>query len=347
MSNTISGGYRDNYTLSNQMANSTNSTGSTNSTPQVWNAVFTDKSSSSVDINDFLSLMVAQLQNQDFMNPVDDTQYVTQLAQFATMQQMQEMGAYTKTSYTMSLVGKNVTAAKFTVSGELQKEIGTVQKISLVDNEFAVYVNDVKFTLDQIMEVNEPSSVKTQETTKTDDPTKAEYLLSLIGKEVTVYERDDKGEIIKKLTGVVEKVSTDSKEGYKVYFEGKWYLLDDVLEIGNYAEPNSNDVVFGDVQNSNNNNDNVQNGAVSDSEIDTDVSVDNEVNTDNNIDETEETEDVQEETDDVVEENIPNEDVPADGVTGEVVDGEVDTDATGTPELLELAAMYNRKIWLM
>jgi len=39
-----------------------------------------------VKVEDFLNLMVAQLQNQDFMNPVDDTQYVTQLAQFATMQ---------------------------------------------------------------------------------------------------------------------------------------------------------------------------------------------------------------------------------------------------------------------
>ena len=35
----------------------------------------------------FLTLLVAQLKNQDFMNPVDDTQYVTQLAQISTMQQ--------------------------------------------------------------------------------------------------------------------------------------------------------------------------------------------------------------------------------------------------------------------
>ena len=44
-----------------------------------------------VSIDDFLVLMVEQLKNQDFMNPVDDTQYVTQLAQFTTMQQMQEL----------------------------------------------------------------------------------------------------------------------------------------------------------------------------------------------------------------------------------------------------------------
>ena len=33
-----------------------------------------------VTMEDFLTLMVAQLKNQDFMNPVADTQYVTQLS---------------------------------------------------------------------------------------------------------------------------------------------------------------------------------------------------------------------------------------------------------------------------
>ena len=93
-----------------------------------WDAVFTDDSDNGVSVDDFLNLMVAQLQNQDFMNPVDDTQYVTQLAQFATMQQMQELATYMKTNYVMSLVGKEVTAARFSVSGELQQETGRVAK---------------------------------------------------------------------------------------------------------------------------------------------------------------------------------------------------------------------------
>ena len=31
-----------------------------------------------MSVDDFLSLMVAQMTNQDFMNPMDDTQFVTQ-----------------------------------------------------------------------------------------------------------------------------------------------------------------------------------------------------------------------------------------------------------------------------
>jgi flagellar basal-body rod modification protein FlgD len=117
-----------------------------------------DNSKQAVSVDDFLTLMVTQLQNQDFMNPVDDTQFVTQLAQFATMQSMQEMSGFMKTNYVLSLIGQQVTAARFTVSGAVEKETGPISKISLVDNEFAIYVNDKKFTLEQIMEYHSGES---------------------------------------------------------------------------------------------------------------------------------------------------------------------------------------------
>jgi len=42
--------------------------------------------------NMFLQLLVAQLQNQDPTNPADSTQFVTQLAQFQTMEQSLNQG---------------------------------------------------------------------------------------------------------------------------------------------------------------------------------------------------------------------------------------------------------------
>ncbi len=207
-----------------------------NTKTEVWDAVFTDQDSNNISVNDFLTLMVAQLKNQDFMNPVDDTQYVTQLAQFATMQQMQEMASHMKNNYVMSLVGKNVTAAKFGVSGDLQKETGLVQKISLVDNEYTIYVNDKKFTLEQIMEIHGSSSASGGNTNQeVKDPAKAEYMLSLIGKEVTVRQRDENGNPTSKYTGVVEKSSTENGE-YRIRVDGTWFPLDDVLEVGDYVE---------------------------------------------------------------------------------------------------------------
>lgn len=223
-------GYRDQW--QNALNNGQVQEGEeTDETGQVWDAVFTDKKDNGVSVNDFLSLMVAQLQNQDFMNPVDDTQYVTQLAQFATMQQMQEMATYMKTNYVMSLVGKNITAAKFSISGELQKETGVVEKISLVNNEYFIYVNGKQFSLEQIMEINSSASADGSENEKKEDSVQMDYLLSLIGRTVTVRQRDEDGDPTGKLTGVVEKISTENGK-YQVCIDGEWYPLDNVLEVG-------------------------------------------------------------------------------------------------------------------
>lgn len=44
--------------------------------------------STSVNQNDFLKLLVAQLKNQDPMNPADSTQFMGELAQFSQLQEM-------------------------------------------------------------------------------------------------------------------------------------------------------------------------------------------------------------------------------------------------------------------
>lgn len=119
-----------------------------------YNAVFTDKKDNSkLEQADFIKLMVAQMQNQDFTDPMDNSQMVNQMVQFSNMQQMQEMAEYSKTSYAMSLVGKMVTASRYTLAGGLDTTTGVVQKMSLVDNEYVVYVGGKKYTLAQIMSV--------------------------------------------------------------------------------------------------------------------------------------------------------------------------------------------------
>ena len=210
--------YRSMYaagTASTRESTGTSETEETEGTGQVWDAVFTDDSDNGVSVDDFLNLMVAQLQNQDFMNPVDDTQYVTQLAQFATMQQMQELATYMKTNYVMSLVGKEVTAARFSVSGELQQETGRVEKISLVNNEYAVYVKDETETSNISMD----------------------QLMSMLDREVTVWiEAEGEDEEDSTVTGIVERVSTENGK-YRVQIDGKWYSADDVVEIAGETQP--------------------------------------------------------------------------------------------------------------
>ena len=115
-------------------------------------AVYEDESSKDVSVDSFLQLMIAQLQNQDFTNPMDDTAYVTQLAQFSTMQQMQELAYYSKSNYVMSMIGKEVTVAKMNLSG-VEKVTGPVERISVSNNEYFVYVDGTPYNLNQVMEI--------------------------------------------------------------------------------------------------------------------------------------------------------------------------------------------------
>ena len=63
--------------------------GATNQTSSSNSAA---SSSGGVDKNMFLQLLVAQLRNQDPMNPSDGTQFVAQLAQFQQLEQTVNTG---------------------------------------------------------------------------------------------------------------------------------------------------------------------------------------------------------------------------------------------------------------
>ncbi len=124
-----------------------------------YEALFTDKTDNSImDQSDFIKLMITELQNQDFTNPVDNSEMISQMATFSNLQAMQEMSSYAKTLYAAGLVGKTVTASRYTVSGGLDTTTGVVQKISLVDDEYVIYVGGKTYTLPQIMQIGGTAS---------------------------------------------------------------------------------------------------------------------------------------------------------------------------------------------
>ena len=76
--------------------------------------------------DDFLSLLVAQLQNQDPLNPSDSTEFTAQLAQFSSLEQLQNINdtlagfeVYQSTLNNIQssgFIGKTVTASGDTLS---------------------------------------------------------------------------------------------------------------------------------------------------------------------------------------------------------------------------------------
>lgn len=65
-------------------------------------------SNSTLDIDDFLSLMVAQMQNQDPLEPTDNSQYMAQLATFTQVEATTQMNDKTLQNMASNLVGKQV-----------------------------------------------------------------------------------------------------------------------------------------------------------------------------------------------------------------------------------------------
>jgi flagellar basal-body rod modification protein FlgD len=83
--------------------------------------------------DDFLKLFVAQLQHQDPMNPLSDSEFLAQMASFSTVEQVSNVAESNTrivdslaSSTAITLIGKTVT---WTDENDVQKT-GVVEKVS-------------------------------------------------------------------------------------------------------------------------------------------------------------------------------------------------------------------------
>lgn len=107
---------------------------------------------SAMDMDDFLKLMVAQLQNQDMYNSTDNSEFMAQMAQYSMVQSLTEMTAQSKATYSVSLIGKDVTLKE---SGTSKLISGTVDGVSLYNGETKIVVNGNSYDMSDILTVSQ------------------------------------------------------------------------------------------------------------------------------------------------------------------------------------------------
>ena len=74
----------------------------------------TDSSSgSSLDKDAFLKLLVTQMQYQDPLEPTSNTEYMSQLAQFSSVEQLQNLGSIFSSNQALNLTGQYVICTRF------------------------------------------------------------------------------------------------------------------------------------------------------------------------------------------------------------------------------------------
>ncbi len=118
---------------------------------------------------EFLKLLVTQLQYQDPLNPQSDQEFISQLAQFSALEQMTNLNTAFNNSTAYGLVGKEVIVQ---ADGEEQVQ-GTVDYVEISNGNAYLSVNGKTYSIDDLVQVMDSvyaiqqylPSVETQEFT--------------------------------------------------------------------------------------------------------------------------------------------------------------------------------------
>jgi len=113
---------------------------------------FESTSKDTLTIETFYKLLMAEMSNQDPMEPVSNTEFISQMATFTSLQTQQEALYYNNANYAQSMVGKTVIVMG-DAGANFKIETGTVTRVNFSKGQFSITVNGKEFSLKNVMEV--------------------------------------------------------------------------------------------------------------------------------------------------------------------------------------------------
>ncbi len=190
---------------------------------------FVDSSDDIVNQETFLKLLMAEMSNQDPLEPTSNSEFISQLAQFSSMQYALDSSKYAESNYATGLVGKYVTAIKQEGKNAVTKS-GIVEKVhKAVDNSYLVTIDGEDFKLSQISSVqpapeSQGSAGSGVTTTALGDSISRAAMM--VGMAATV-QAGDNGTTV---TGIIESIKVKDGKIYAV-INTQDYELEKIKEV--------------------------------------------------------------------------------------------------------------------
>lgn len=117
----------------------------------------TKSSPNSLGKEDFLQLLVAQMQYQDPLEPTSNTEYVSQFATFSELEQMQNVSQSSDMNRASNLVGQTVIMkVTSTSTGETSYVQGKVDYVMYENSKAFLSINDSLYSIDDLDTVIDP-----------------------------------------------------------------------------------------------------------------------------------------------------------------------------------------------
>ena len=202
-----------------------------------YKSKFKDSTEEMVSSDTFLSLLVAEMTNQDPMEPTSNTEFVTQMAQFTSLQYSKDSATYSMSNYASSLVGKTVTASKMDGSKQVTKT-GVVESVMKSGKTYTLKIDGVSFDISNVTSIGTTSDSGTGNTSSGSSLGELIARASMmIGMSATVNPGVEGGSLLD--SGIISSIQV--KDGQvRVIINDKGYLLEDIVEVA-YPKIDSGD----------------------------------------------------------------------------------------------------------
>lgn len=125
----------------------TNTSGITNSNTKEFN--------NSLDKDAFLNLLVTQLRYQNPLEPMDDKEFISQMAQFSSLEQSQNTNKIAKFNSAYGMIGKMISATTSGETGKLEDSVGIVESVKVSGDKAYLIVDSKEIPYESINEVTD------------------------------------------------------------------------------------------------------------------------------------------------------------------------------------------------